>query len=80
MLKEVPNIMADLIRIAMLLDEEKIACFLLAVYDAEINTDIIYESVRLNYYELLHYIWAFEKNNEYQYVTLFDMIIYVNNK
>ena len=81
--------MTDLLRIAMLLEEEKIAWFILAVYDVEINYEVIYEAVRLNYYELLHYIWAFEKNvfkneqnekEDVKYVVLFDLIIIMNEK
>lgn len=55
------KIMTDLVRIAVLLEEEKIACFILAVYNVSVSYEIIYEAVRMNYYELLHFIWVSEK-------------------
>lgn len=59
------KILTDLVRIAMLLEEEKIACFIFAVYNVNINYEVIYEAVRLNYYELLHFIWIFEKDGNF---------------
>ena len=46
----------------MLLDEEKLGCFIVAYYDTEINYYIILEAINQYYYDLLHYIWAFGKN------------------
>lgn len=81
--------MSDILRVTMLLDEEKLGCFIVAYYDTDINYNIILEAVHDYYYELLHYIWAFGKNVYdstekspvfISYNVLFDIIRIINEK
>ena len=81
--------MSDILKVTMILDEEKLGCFIIAYYDTNINYNIILEAVHDNYYDLLHYIWAFGKNLYdstdktsvfISYNVLLDIIHIINEK
>ena len=83
------KIMSDILKVTMILDEEKLGCFIIAYYDTNINYNIILEAVHDNYYDLLHYIWAFGKNLYdstdktsvfISYNVLLDIIHIINEK
>ncbi|CAI2359649.1 unnamed protein product [Moneuplotes crassus] len=81
MMKYNPTFMANLLKILIGIDEEKLACFMLAYYDTDITEKIVRDTIHRDFFILLNYIWAFGKN-KYQegpeqfisYSELFYMI------
>ena len=68
--------MSNILKTAMKLEEEKLACYLIAHYDTEIYEEIIVNAIEKDYYMILHYIWAFGKNKHELKNNLGEFILY----
>ena len=68
--------MSNILKTAMRLEEEKLACYLIAHYDAEIYEEIIINAIENDYYMILQFIWAFGKNKHEHKNNLGEFILY----
>jgi len=65
-----PDFMSTLLQITIGLEEEKLACFMIAYYDTKVShlskyrllTKLSLTPLRNSFYQFLNYLWAFGKN------------------
>ena len=59
-----PILMGNIIKILLYMKEEKLACYLTAFYDIQLDAEekLLNYGVKNNYFEWLNYVWAFKKN------------------
>ena len=57
-----PYFITPLTKLLLSKEEEKLACLVIAYYEISLEQDMIINSVTLENFEWLFYVWAFEKN------------------
>ena len=56
------NLMTNVLKIALQLEEEMLACVITAFYEVNVEQEMIIKALSINNFEWLKFLWAFDKN------------------
>ena len=56
------NVMTNVLKLALLQNEEKLSCIITAYYEVNLDEDMIIKALATDKYEWLKFVWAFNKN------------------
>ena len=67
--------MGNIIKILLHYDEEKLACFLTAYYEIELDVIMYIDAIENDHFHWLNYLWVFKKNYIGNRLKLRDSLI-----
>ncbi len=56
------NLMTNVLKIALQLEEEALACLITAYYEVNVEQEMIIKALSMDNFQWLKFLWAFEKN------------------
>jgi hypothetical protein len=54
--------MTNVLKIALQLEEEALACLITAYYEVNVEQEMIIKALSMDNFQWLKFLWAFEKN------------------